>query len=91
MKDKDITPVVFRQFSGEIVALFPYEAWDIHDGRYCASYAHIGQHSAADYGYVVNKSIPAQPEQYADLKSELEGIGYSLKVLKRVSVKKRYS
>jgi hypothetical protein len=90
MKNQDITHVVFRQFQDEIVALFPYEAWD-YDENYCAAYSHIGQHSAADYGHIISKSKPLQPEQYAELKSELESIGYNLKVLKRANSRKRYS
>lgn len=80
-KDSYITDVVFRKFKdGEIMALFPYE---IETGRFVLSYQHIGQHSGADYNHFILGTEPATPEQYADLKKELENIGYNLRVIKR--------
>ena len=45
------------------------------------SYSHIGQHSSCAIEYV-NQSRPATETEYADLKKELESIGYILKVCK---------
>lgn len=74
----DKTIVVFRKYkNGSVFALFPYEDADPH-GMYCTAYAHIGQHSGADYYGCIRATIPAKPEEYADLKKELESIGYDL-------------
>jgi hypothetical protein len=45
-------------------------------------YQHVGQHGEASIEYYY-KCTPATPEQYADLKAELEIIGYNVKVCKR--------
>jgi len=78
------TPVIFRRFKeGDILALFPAEPADTA-GFFCGSYAHIGQHSGADYNAMIAQSKPATPVEYADLKVELENIGYDdLKVYRR--------
>jgi len=73
-KDK----VVFRKFDGEVIALFPEDKAD-YSGN-VTSYSHIGQHSAANFGYVMQKSKKATPREYADLKKELTSIGYKLDV-----------
>ena len=75
--------VVFRTYKdGDVIALFP----GITEGiGYCLSYMHIGQHSAASYGMVLQETRLATEEEYASLKQELEGIGYNLKVQKRKS------
>lgn len=78
MNKKTIT--VFRKYKdGEIIALFPAEKWNRHDYT-CTSYVHVGQHGAADYSHVVSKTTLATPEEYADLKAELERIGYELDI-----------
>lgn len=79
--DKTIT--IFRKYKdGEIIALFPAERWNRHDNT-CTSYVHVGQHGDADYDYVVYRTTLATPEEYADLKSELERIGYDLDIKKK--------
>lgn len=80
-KDKDITKVVFRWWnvSKDIIALFP-DTWEY---GFCNSYEHVGQHGDADYDGIIKQSRPATPEEYADLKAELESIGYNLKVMQR--------
>jgi len=60
--------------------LFAYFPEEIHNGEYRTAYSHIGQHSAAHPDYA-KESRQASPEEYADLKAELEGIGYNLDVL----------
>ncbi len=49
------------------------------DFKMRTSYAHIGQHSACHPDYT-KECKPATQEQYKDLKSELESIGYNLKI-----------
>ena len=91
--DKNITQVVFRKFKDvnkDVIALFPEDIYDGVGGDFvrtklCMSYMHLGQHSSADYHYVVSDSVPAKPEEYNELKKELEQIGYSLNVIKRYS------
>ena len=80
------TEVIFRKeksgdYKGTIYALFPYEV-ETYRGD-VLYYQHIGQHSAADYFHCIRTSVPAKPGEYADLKRELEGIGYDLKIIKR--------
>ena len=88
MKEKP-TKVVFRKwtgkdFKGDIIALFP-EIPASNDGYLCQSYEHIGQHGAADYNHCLTKTVPADQAEYADLKKELESIGYCLKVVNRAT------
>lgn len=81
-----LTRVIFRKFrDGEIIALFP----DMDEGRgMIGSYMHIGQHDAADRLIVVDKTKPAKPKEYAELKAELQRIGYRLTVRKRMSYRR---
>ena len=84
------TKVVFRKWrkrEGEgIIALFPEIPADL-SGYLCQSYQHVGQHGAASYDKLVSvqnaPTVPATPEEYADLKEELESIGYVLEVRRR--------
>jgi hypothetical protein len=82
-KDTTITEVIFRMYRTNpktCLALFPY--LDQGQGR-VACYEHIGQHGEALYLSCMGITRPATPEEYADLKSELETIGYNLKVINR--------
>jgi len=76
--------VVFRTYKeGDVIALFP----GITEGvGLCLSYMHIGQHSAASYGMVLQETRLATEEEYAPLQQELEAIGYNLKIQRRRSV-----
>lgn len=80
--DTEKTVVVFRKWKSgnrEIIALFPgIDA----GGGFCSSYEHIGQHGGAEYSGVIAATVPARPDEYADLKAELESIGYNLDVKK---------
>lgn len=79
------TVVVFRKWKSPhqgIIALFPEEPASL-TGSDCSSYEHQGQHGAADYALVVSRTVPASPKESADLKRELEGIGYNLVERKR--------
>lgn len=85
------TLVIFRKWrqkNGSIIALFPEIPAD-HVGLYCSSYEHVGQHGAADYVTVMQRSKPAMPSEYADLKKELESNHYKLRVIKRRNRKVR--
>jgi hypothetical protein len=79
------TKVIFRKYKdGDIIALFPEEPFSVHS--YCSSYMHVGQHGAADVVYVMMDTKPAKPEEYAELKRELECLGYeNLKVIHRTT------
>lgn len=81
--------VVFRKNkNGTIFALFPYiYIKEDYAGFYCLSYAHIGQHSGAQYIHCISTSKPAKPDEYADLKRELESIGYDLIVKQKINYK----
>ncbi len=82
-----VTLVVFRRWRDQpktVFALFPELPSD-YQGLYCDSYEHVGQHSGADYYGCINASDPVSAEDAADLRRELERIGYPLKVIKRVS------
>mgnify|MGYP001613672705 CR=1 FL=1 len=87
-QDDEITPVIFRKYGpgrgGEVIALFPAEAYDLQ-GYLCSSYVHVGQHGSADPHHVVRYTRPAKPDEYAALKAELEAVpyGYRLKVYSR--------
>ena len=79
-QDIERTTVIFRRANGGgILAVFPYLlTGDIYLESTC--YAHIGQHSACDWYYITSKTRPASPAEYADLKHELESLGYLLDV-----------
>lgn len=47
------------------------------------SYEHVGQHGEASMGYYWS-TRPCEPELYAPLMKELEGIGYRIRVVKRI-------
>lgn len=87
-KDTEKTVVIFRyydhgEFKGDVDALFPYWFENAEESYNCMSYAHIGQHGGADYQGVMSRTRPATAEEYADLKRELESLGYNLDVRQR--------
>lgn len=52
-----------------------------------ASYMHIGQHSAADYRYVVATTKPATKKESAELLNELRQVGYdNIRIVKRAKI-----
>jgi len=82
LKDTHTTDVMFRRYKdGQIIALMPNEVSDLHGN--VTSYMHVGQHSGADYGGVLMCTRPANELESADLKAELEGLGYNVKVVKK--------
>ena len=86
-KDTYKTKVIFRVWKKEpktVIAFFP----EIHEGNYCIlSYEHLGQHGGAKYFGLISETRLAKPEEYKDLFSELELIGYNLKVLKKAKIR----
>lgn len=73
--------VIFRKFRdcGEVIAWLPDNP--ANPGR-TDSYMHVGQHGEGNYPA---KTIPATPAEYAPLLRELEGLGYNLRVVKRLT------
>jgi hypothetical protein len=82
--DEQITKVLFlvNEKDPENPDLFAYFPEENHDreGIYKTAYSHVGQHSSAHPDYA-KESREATPEEYQDLKAELEGLGYNLEVL----------
>jgi hypothetical protein len=91
-QDTEETPVLFREMlkrlGGDVIAIFPTQAESLNPYE-CGSYAHVGQHGTCDPQYLINSSRWARPEEYADLKAELEGppYGYRLRVYRRTQSK----
>lgn len=76
---EDVVKVIFRiDDDGDVYALFPDVPAD--DQGHCTTYAHVGQHSAADYNHCIAKSRPATVEEYTPLAEELKQIGYQLQI-----------
>jgi hypothetical protein len=83
--DKEKTKVIFRKWTdknGGVIAFFP-EIPTEDVGYFMQSYEHLGQHGSADYNKLLRYTRPAKPDEYADLKAELQGIGYNLRIVKR--------
>ena len=80
----DRTIVIFRKWkdNGDIDALFP-EMPGSEEFPGCTAYAHLGQHSNADYYGVMEQTIPAKPSEYKYLLAELESIGYDNLVIRQ--------
>jgi hypothetical protein len=81
-KDNQKTQVLFLNELGGVFAYFPNEIHPFNgyrqDNRTC--YSHIGQHSACHPDYA-KECKKAAPDQYKDLKQELESVGYNLEIL----------
>jgi hypothetical protein len=83
-QDTEKTIVIFRKFKDgnkEVIALFPEIIAD-PTPEFCESYMHVGQHGGA-MADLTDITRPATPEEYAELKAELEDIGYNLTVKKK--------
>lgn len=87
MIDEEKTPVrvIFKIIQSELIAFILDDKGHIVDANpgHIVCYAHIGQHSEASYDYY-RKGRHATPQEYADLKAELEAIGYEITVGKRI-------
>lgn len=80
------TPVIFRadREAGEthITAVFPTIPGS---PGFMSCYAHVGQHGSCSHDWY-RQTRPARAAEYADLKAELESIGYDdLKVYRRIT------
>ena len=76
-----MTPVVFRKYKDEVVAILP--TLSAHYGN-VVCYQHVGQHGEGHLSWV-SDTLPATPAEYGDLLRELVAIGYDdLKVYKRL-------
>ena len=98
MKAKEQTiEVMYRKYkdhSGEVLAVFPYEAHD-RAGLFVTCYAHIGQHGGAQMAHVLTATRPATPDEYDSLHREISQIYerpkfprdpvYKLRIIKRRS------
>lgn len=74
--------VIFRKWrSGDVIAWLPDNP--ANRGMVDA-YEHIGQHGEGDYYGCLAATKLASPEEYADLLNELTGIGYDLRVVKKL-------
>ena len=85
--DTEVTEVIFRKDKEGIYALMPYEISNYFHGL-VTCYQHIGQHSQAEYFSCIAKSKPAKKGQYTDLLNELISIGYNVKPITRINLKK---
>jgi hypothetical protein len=94
-QDEEETPVLFRvhrapkTHGDDVTAVFPCEPGG-YDDRLMSCYAHVGQHGSCGFDWY-RKTRPAKPEEYAELKRELEAYpyGYRLKVYQRMNRKLR--
>jgi len=79
--NEPVVKVIFRIFpEGDVIAIFPNMPYN-HDPSLCGSYMRIGQHGAASRS-LIRSLQPANPAEYAPLKTELEDfVGYRLRVL----------
>lgn len=69
--------------TGEVTAIFPQLKCNkrLYGNDMLVSYAHCGQHSAAHKDWI-KETTKANSFEYADLKFELQNIGYNLKICK---------
>lgn len=82
-QEASVTRVVFRmdRQDGGVFALLPDDRATAEG--HCTAYQRVGGHCPADYAGCIARSRLARPEEYADLKAEMERIGYVLAVLHR--------
>ncbi len=77
------TFIRFVIFEGELLAVFMRKDAGLHYSQMSGSvrncYAHIGQHGTCYDGMQRRKR--ATPDQYKELKVEMESIGYQLQVI----------
>lgn len=81
--DDEETIVIFRHWEKDIIAIFPEIPSDSDNWYHCLSYMHYGQHGGCDPHGIIYDSRPALPEEYADLKHELETCPYHYKLCVR--------
>lgn len=77
------TVVLFRKSVdgfNDVTAVFPFEE-AIRNQPYMGCYGHVGQHSSCHLDWVTETTVAATPEEYADLKRELESAPFNYKFL----------
>lgn len=81
-----LTKVIFRKWpakeDGDVIALFPAIAASVGKPWECSSYQHIGQHGAASVD-IMRSTVAATQKESADLKAELQSIGYYLQEVRK--------
>ena len=76
----DKTIVIFRKWkNGDIIAIFP-ESDTFPD---CMIYERVGQHGNGDYYHVISQTTLALPNEYIELKKELESEPYKYNFIVR--------
>ena len=70
-----MTDVVFLR-DGTVFALFPAFTGSVDDPDVAICYQSVGQHGQAHIDYCMTCIEVTDPAEYADLKGELERIGY---------------
>jgi Rieske Fe-S protein len=85
------TPVIFRQDrDGSITAVFPTLPASV-TGYEMTCYAHVGQHSGCSYEwYRTTRPVKDNEAAKAELRAELESIGYRLREYKMISSRLRH-
>jgi len=79
MKNKT-TPVKFYIEEGDVLAVFLAAKERIAGLNYCLCYSHESQHGVSLHAY--HRTLrPATRAQYKCLATELEDIGYTLKII----------
>lgn len=83
--DKDKTKVWFlvnekEENNNDLFGYFPEANYNDFSTTTKTCYSHVGQHSACHVDYAKESRL-ATPEEYNDLKIELESIGYNLEIL----------
>lgn len=88
LDDTKPVDVIFRKWrkgnGGDVIALFPGLASTIGKPNECESFMHADQHGGASVD-VVHDTRLATPTEYIDLQRELEGRGYKLRIIKRMT------
>lgn len=83
VREMDATPtkVLFRldRKEGDVYALMPELMYN-HERHLCTTYAHVGQHSAADLHGCMKRSREAMPNEYKALATELGQRGYNIEI-----------
>lgn len=82
-KNNDNYPIHVQFLLDDENTVYAYFPTVKHNDTFNTCYSHVGQHSGCDKEYA-KQSLPATPEQYKDLKEELESIGYNLIVVNPV-------
>lgn len=78
MEEKTQVKVLFVKCEGEIIAVMPYEL-GTNDPLTMLCYQHIGQHGSCHVSWVKSQKR-AKPEEYSNLLSELESVGYEVEI-----------